>query len=384
VLAMAPLATIIIYDAGAGSNDMIGVLTLEAQDNKADIVTQSYSWHASSAMYAAAHTQHLSMSAQGMTCTNGSGDHGTASLDGSSSFAAHPYPAIDPDVLIVGGTTTETASKGGALTSITGWSGSGGGWAVTTDPFNVLPPYQKGTGVPTNVNYRLSPDVALNADPKTPFYTYLEAGDYGNFTIPTTGLYAFIGGTSGAGPTFAASLAIAEQQIIANGGLPPNSKGKRRLGRVQDLLYWFNGNSSIFTDITSGSNGPLPSGATSEAGVGWDSVTGWGVMNLCGQGCLGFCVADECRGREQHGSHRNGEADARRARRGCFGFVGVVRCRICVGAGARHGSRGRDERVVRFADLRRAGDGEREFNGIDKRRLGQRDAIPRVASPDDG
>jgi subtilase family serine protease len=280
-LAMAPLANVIIYDAGSGSSDLIGVLTLETNDNKADIITESYGWTStSSSFYTSAHNLHLSMSAEGITYLCASGDHGTYSIP------ADPYPDCDPEVLVVGGTTTNTSSSG-ALVSQTGWGyvtsgtqyGSGGGWAVNTLSFNTLPSWQTGKGIPTTINYRLVPDVALNADPNTPYYIYLQAGELG---VSSTGLYTGIGGTSAASPTFAGSLADAEEQIIANGGLPANSAGNHRFGRIGNLLYSFNGNSSVFTDITSGSNGTLPNGQTSNAGTGWDFVTGWGCMNFAG------------------------------------------------------------------------------------------------------
>ena len=51
---------------------------------------------------------------------------------------------------------------------------------------------------------------------------------------------------------------------------------------IQDLLYSQNGRSDVWFDVTSGSNGTLPNGSTSNAGAGWDFVTGWGAINFNG------------------------------------------------------------------------------------------------------
>lgn len=258
IIGVAPLCNLVIYD-GAG-DDLINVLTEEANDNIADVISESYGWYIDSSTMSAAHDLHLSMAAEGITYMAATGDYGT-SID-------YYYPDIDPEVLLVGGTTLNLTS-GGARSSELGWSGSGGGWVPTGDSFNTLPSYQKGTGVPTSINYRLIPDVALNADPNTGYVVYIDGGFY------------IIGGTSGASPTFAGSLGDSEQQLIANGTLTETG-GVYRFGRIQDLLYSLNGNSSVFNDITSGSNGTLPNGQTSQCGVGWDTVTGWGSLNFNG------------------------------------------------------------------------------------------------------
>ncbi|AIE86824.1 Peptidase S53 propeptide [Fimbriimonas ginsengisoli Gsoil 348] len=268
VLAMAPLCNLIIYDGGnlSGSVDLTGTLTKEANDNNADIITESYGWQLGSSTANAVHNLHLSMSAQGITYMAASGDSGT-----DLSFF---YPNIEPEVLSVGGTTA-VATAAGVRTSETGWSGSGGGWNTNAAAFNVLPSYQKGTGVPTNINFRLNPDVALDADPNTGYVVYVDDGSN------PAGFYQ-IGGTSGASPTFAGALADAEQRLIALGSLPANGAGKKRFGRIQDLIYSYNGDSSVFFDVISGGNGNLPNGQASTAKAGWDFVTGWGAMNFDG------------------------------------------------------------------------------------------------------
>lgn len=269
VLGVASCCNLVIYDGGGG--DLLDTLKLEANDDIADVISESYGWQLTTSAINAAHSYHLQMNMQGQTYMAASGDNGTT--------LNYPYPDIDPEVLLVGGTTVSTDANGNRTAEV-GWSGSGGGYVPSADAFNVLPAFQKGNGVPTNINSRLIPDVALNADPNSGYVIYLVAGVYeiNQQLVPVTAGFYIIGGTSGASPTFAASLALSEQKLIALGALT----GSNRLGRVQDLFYTYNGNSSVFFDVTSGTNGQLPNLATSNAGPGWDFVSGLGAMNFSG------------------------------------------------------------------------------------------------------
>ncbi len=260
VLGMAPLCNLTIYDGG--SSDLLGVLTQEVNDNTADVITESYGWSLPSSMATSAHNLHLSMSAQGITYMCASGDSGTT-------LEPYSYPNYDPEVLMVGGTVA-TVDGSGVRTSEVGWSGSGGGWSTNSATFNVRPSYQVGNGVPTNINFRMLPDVALHASSSSGAYQFYLNGSL------TSGYI----GTSFACPVFAGSLAVAEQKIISQGGLAPNGAGKQRFGRIQDLFYSQNGRSDVWYDVTSGSNGTLPNGTTSSAHSGWDMVTGWGAIDF--------------------------------------------------------------------------------------------------------
>lgn len=167
ILAVAPLCNLYIYD---GVNNPINVLTLEANDNIADIISESWGWRFPSQSTAlACHNLHVSMSAQGITYMAASGDNGTSVSD-------YPYPNYDPEVLMVGGTTLTVNSAGNRATE-TGWNGSGGGWYPSTDTFNTLPSWLKGPGIPTNIPYRIFPDVALDADPNTGYIVFIN-GDF--------------------------------------------------------------------------------------------------------------------------------------------------------------------------------------------------------------
>ena len=258
VLGEAPLCNFYIYDGG--NSDLIGVLTQEVNDNTADVISESYGWNLPAATATSAHNLHLSMSAQGITYMAASGDSGTT-------LEPYSYPDYDPEVMMVGGTVATTDGSGNRSSEVA-WASGGGGWSTNTATFNTLPSWQHGNGVPTGNNHRLVPDVALNAGGSGAYYFYLN-GTLSNGYV----------GTSFASPVFAGGLGVAEQQIIANGGLPPNGAGKQRFGRIQDLFYSQNGNSSVWFDITSGSNGTLPDGSTSSAHAGWDYCCGWGPIN---------------------------------------------------------------------------------------------------------
>ena len=278
-LAIAPLCHLIIYDGGnlATFWDPIGTLTKEADDDLADIVTESYLWIGGTQFYLALHNQHLVMNAEGMTYMACSGDHGAPGV------AALPYPDMDPEVLSIGGTTITTDLLGNRVTE-TAWNltdelgdgtlwGGGGGWFPSPNSFDVLPPYQKGLGIPTNIPYRLLPDVSLDAD--FSYEIFLDG-----FFQPFQNIAW--GGTSCASPTFAGSLADVEERLISTGSLLADAKGHRRLGRLQDLLYSQNGNPKVFFDVISGKIGKLPNGTIGTAAVGWDFATGLGVVNFDG------------------------------------------------------------------------------------------------------
>lgn len=260
VLGMAPLCTFTIYDGGSG---LASVLTQEANDNTCDIISESYGWNLSDADANACHNLHLQMTAQGITYMEATGDFGTT-------LAPFEYSNYEPEVLQVGGTIATVDSFGHRNAEV-GWSGSGGGWSTRNVAFNTRPTWQVGSGVPTTINFRLNPDISLHA-----------AGN-------GTGAYQFFlngalseafDGTSFASPVFAGMLAVTEQKLIARGGLPADANGKRRFGRMQDLLYTQAMRKDVYFDVVTGANGNLPNGTASVAGAGWDFVTGLGVMDL--------------------------------------------------------------------------------------------------------
>ncbi len=259
VLGTAPLANIIIYD-GTGGN-LTTVLSTEASANKADIITESYGWNIDAGTAAAAHATHLAMAAQGITYMAASGDSGT-------DLEPFDYPDYDPEVLSVGGTDATTDSAGNRITE-QNWGpggaqgGGGGGWCVSAaadaSPFNVRPSWQTGNGVPTNINKRMVPDVAIHAT---------------DYAIYYNGSLSGIGGTSAASPSWAGGLCDVEQKLFSVTGVA-------RLGRIANKIYGQNGKSTIWFDITTGQGiGNLPNGQAAIPKAGWDFATGWGAVNF--------------------------------------------------------------------------------------------------------
>jgi hypothetical protein len=208
-----------------------------------------------------------------------------ASGDGGTGVDPFRYPLIDPEILVVGGTQANVNSGTGTRLSEVGWSGSGGGWSNWSIGFNnSRPSWQTGTGVPavnSFNNHRLAPDVAFHASGPSGAYQF-----YWSNTLQSGSI-----GTSFASPICAGSLAMTEQNIISLGGLTPDAQGHQRFGRINDLVYGMNGDPAVWYDILSGSNGQLPSGqGTSQAGVGWDTVTGWGPMDFGAFAPIAACM----------------------------------------------------------------------------------------------
>lgn len=174
-------------------------------------------------------------------CVAASGDYG---FPGS-------YPAYNPAVLSVGGTTLHLGTDGGVM-SEAAWSGSGGGRSYV-EP---VPSYQHGVVD----GGRGLPDVSYNADPNTGVAVYDSSPIYGQ-----AGWFQ-VGGTSLGAPSWSAVLADADQLRTAAGH-------SRLVGSAaQSAVY---ADASALGDITSGpANGICPD--VCQAGPGYDFVTGLG------------------------------------------------------------------------------------------------------------
>lgn len=191
------------------------------------------------------HSTLQAASRQGVSVFAASGDYGDRACQGSHRRGT-VYPASDPYVTAVGGTTLRTAANGG-YAGETAWSGSGGGISMDFGK----PDWQ--TGSSQFGSYRSVPDVAWDADPRSGAQVYMQ------------GQWALIGGTSLGAPCWAALWALADEYHRARTG--------HGLSWANPLLYGLaNGRQrgSVFHDVTSGDNGSY------QAGPGWDAVTGWG------------------------------------------------------------------------------------------------------------
>jgi len=194
--------------------------------------------------------------AQGQNLFQAAGDSAKWTTSGT---ASEIYPADDVYVTSVGGTDLSTASAGGAWSSETAWSDSGGG--ISPDKYTI-PSWQTAAAAgcaSCSQSYRNGPDVSANAN-----FTFYVCADQ---TTCTANDY---GGTSFAAPMWAGYLALVNQQAV--------SSGSKTLGFINPSLYSIGGSSSYgsdFHDITSGSNGY-------SATTGYDLATGWGSPNGSG------------------------------------------------------------------------------------------------------
>ena len=218
---------------------------------------------------------HLFQEAQArhMTVLAASGDVGAAAFCFPSRSLARGvlFPASDPLVTAVGGTTLDAAVGTGIYRSETAWNepGSSGGKSTSGGGFSTVfprPAYQH--GVADGSAFRGVPDVALDAD----FFT----GMLGVVTINGTTTLTSGGGTSVGAPEWAGLIALADQ--LAG----------HRLGFINPALYRI-GQSRVyhaaFHDITTGNNTYTSTSANGQtttiqgyqAGPGWDAVTGLGT-----------------------------------------------------------------------------------------------------------
>lgn len=201
---------------------------------------------------------------QGVTMCIASGDTGSDSKVGDGK--AHvQYPASDPWVLSVGGTTVGNVSGSSfdeyswidtfTFGGFTGQGATGGG---VSDYFP-RPSYQVDAGVPASVNDghvgRGVPDVAANASPNSGYPIILGGAPS---VFPANG-------TSASAPLWAGLIAVLNAALGQN------------VGFVNPVLYAIG--SSGFRDIIAepGAADNSMNGAPGyPVGPGWDACTGWG------------------------------------------------------------------------------------------------------------
>jgi kumamolisin len=161
-----------------------------------------------------------------------------------------------PEMTDVGGTSLSTDQNGAWLEEPT-WGdsplsqGTGGG----VSSIFLRPGWQSGVSSPKDSTYRLTPDVAADANPYTGVY------------IVENGEWEGGGGTSQSTPIWAGLTALMNQYLLEHGG--------KALGQLNPLLYQVaaKGARPAFHDVTVGGN------AVYNAGPGFDLVTGLGTPN---------------------------------------------------------------------------------------------------------
>jgi kumamolisin len=244
--AIAPKANVTVFE---GPNSDAGEVDTYQAIVDSGIPTTSISWGASESQRTTSNINAVDAvfkagAAEGLGFYAASGDDG--SDDAGDGTTTVDYPASDPYVTGVGGTTL-TVTSANAWSKETAWSGGGGGKSSVFK----IPSWQTAVQKTAGGGYRQVPDVSALANPSP------------GVSIYSQGSWGTVGGTSAAAPEWAAFGALYNQQAAA--------AGKANLGFANPALYTASGTG--FHDITSGSNGAYSSA------TGWDFTTGWGSYN---------------------------------------------------------------------------------------------------------
>jgi len=178
-----------------------------------------------------------------------SGSWGDFFATGLVNFLDVLYPASDPNIISVGGTTVEETVIGTRLFEYA-WGGSGGG----VSGIFPISSWQAATPGVASGLFKNLPDVSADADPNT--------GAAVAFLVSFPPPIFPVGGTSVSSPTWAGLWALVEQNRRLH--------GHKRVANAAASLYSLRG-SPAYYDITVGANGYFP------ARAGYDNVTGLGV-----------------------------------------------------------------------------------------------------------
>ncbi|WP_370086001.1 protease pro-enzyme activation domain-containing protein [Streptacidiphilus sp. MAP12-16] len=276
IASLAPGATIIDYQGTDldKTTDTTWLHNYQAMvlDDRASVLSISYGGcelYTANAVLNAENYYSMEAAAQGQTILASSGDDGATGCyraGGTQQFAASVSdPASQPYVTGVGGTSL----SGSPATSRSAWSGTGGGtsnvWSLNNSFFN----YQTGFTAPgfnsaacqaqTGYTCRQTPDVAADADPNS------------GYPLAIGGGWGIVGGTSGATPTWASMIAIANTQTACKANGPLGFINFALYSAASPTTY-----SADYTDITSGTN-------IAQAGVGYQTGTGYDLPTGLGE-----------------------------------------------------------------------------------------------------
>ncbi|HUD84130.1 MAG TPA: protease pro-enzyme activation domain-containing protein, partial [Candidatus Saccharimonadales bacterium] len=252
---MAPgLSSVIVYE-GVVTDDILNRMATDALANQL-----SSSW--TYPINAVTEQIFQQFAAQGQSFFNAAGDS-------DAWIGEIATPSDDPNITSVGGTTLTTSGPAGAWVSETVWNwdveygpnfnGQGGGGGISTT--YAIPSWQLGVSMTANhgsTSFRNIPDVALTAD--------------NVFVVADDGQDENVGGTSCATPLWAAFVALANEQAVAN--------GRPTLGFLNPAIYAIGlsvNYTNCFHDITTGNNTWSRSPTLFYAVPAYDLCSGWGT-----------------------------------------------------------------------------------------------------------
>lgn len=255
--ALAPGATIQIYYLNGTQSNKAGWKSLakavkQAAANGATSISMSFGACNASSGYKTTESALAAVEKKGVSVFVSSGD--TGAYPGPTHQCGQRigvgYPASDPSVVSVGGTSLQL-NEDDTIGDEIAWRLSGGGKGSPL----LRPVWQVITQL-ANAKYRWAPDVAFVADPRTGVAIY-ERGEW-----------QVAGGTSLGAPAWAAIWALVRQDAQQSG---------KTLGAAPPIVYRIANSpaySQAFHDITEGDNSYY------QASVGWDPLTGWGTPDV--------------------------------------------------------------------------------------------------------
>lgn len=265
---IAPQAAINLIVAKSSNNtDLYHALKYAVEQNLGDVISLSFGENEScvnSKMRSAVHQMLSRAMQQHITVVAATGDTGSAqyTCNNAALQQAISFPADDPLITAVGGTTLHADAVTGQYQSEVAWNeadtfskASGGGFSV----WYARPSYQH--TIPDQTTGRAIPDLALNASINGGVLVYQSQTDAQRSPI------SIIGGTSVGTPEMAGLIADGVQMA------------GHRLGFLNPTLYQLGSHSrypQTMHDIRSGNNILSPSVPGYTARQGWDAVTGWG------------------------------------------------------------------------------------------------------------
>ncbi len=265
VHAIAPGATVLVYESAEDLGSVATMLSQIVSDHKAQVLSVSLGTcevgldpATESSFISTLNATFQRANAEGMSVLVASGDNGA--YDCADSNLSVGAVAANPYVTAVGGTAL-FLNNAGAYSREAGWEGplegAGSGGGVST--IYSQPTWQTGPGV-SNVysdGMRQVPDVAAAADPLTGYAIYFTDQCSGN------DCWTIVGGTSAATPLWAGLILLANQLA--------SSQGKGPLGFLDPALYQLgSAQSGVYHDVTIGGN------LYYNASPSWDYTTGWG------------------------------------------------------------------------------------------------------------
>jgi kumamolisin len=257
--ALAPGATLQVYYLKNNQSNQAGWKSLAqelrlAANNGATTISLSFGACGASSGYTATQKALAALLKRGVSTFVSSGD--TGPYPGPQSDCGQQvgvgYPASDPSVVSVGGTSLALNSDN-TINQEVAWSLSGGGKGKP-----LLRPVWQVIAQLAHAKYRWGPDVSFLGDPRT------------GAAIFFRGTWRQAGGTSLGAPAWAAIWALVNEAAQKAG----------RSAQSAPMMVYQIGNSAAYSqafhDITSGGNGYYL------ATVGWDPITGWGTPDVSG------------------------------------------------------------------------------------------------------